>query len=656
MGQNASMKTKSAIMAVVCLVPGMCAGDVIDEALSLAGLTKETAGFDEGIIRLYSFDEFTLPSFRTIESNPWRGLRFFETVKHSIALTHPDPAALLMSTRPWTGDATRRDLLGSMTARWEAEAKRPNALDNALRRIGVTAVPSMSDVPESVREAAALILLASIDSKPYYDAAFAGVGDLQQAIQSDLASPAGPFGTIERLRLLRGTDLRFLYTAAADLLAACKTASEWVKDVRFQENYKFEVDTSWGRVTLSGGRSDIYGSGDHLLIIDTSGDDIYLGGARGRPSCWFSAIIDTQGTDTYISEQADLDGPIDKRQSRSQHKTLGPASAHFGIAVLIDLQGDDLYRSVERSQGSARFGVAVLLDEAGDDGYESYVDSQGFAYCGAGFLIDLAGDDYYSGFNQVQGCGLVRGIGILADSKGNDIYIANDEIIEFPSPQSAEHNVSMAQGAGYGVRADYTDGHSLGGGIGILFDGGGNDTYRCGVFGQGVGYWQGIGAIFDISGNDEYHGVWYVQGASAHFAIGYLEDAAGNDKYTATMNMAQGAGHDFSVGYLIDRSGDDTYKAPNLSLGAGNANGIGIFIDYAGDDHYEANGTTLGRVNPTDGGLRTMAFALGLFIDGDGNDKFPEGLEWVGNSKRNVQWGRREERVADSQIGIFLSK
>jgi hypothetical protein len=292
----------------------------------------------------------------------------------------------------------------------------------------------------------------------------------------------------------------------------------------------------------------------------------------------------------------------------------------------------------------------------GDDVYDAYTDSQGFGRCGTGMLLDMAGSDRYSGFSQVQGCGLVKGVGILADATGNDIYVANDEIIDFPSPQSANNNISMSQGAGFGVRADFSDGHSMGGGLGVLYDGAGNDTYTCGVFGQGVGYWQGIGALFDIDGDDVYHGAWYVQGASAHFAIGYLEDIAGNDKYTATMNMAQGAGHDFSIGYLIDRAGNDSYTAPNLSLGAGNANGIGVFVDLFGNDIYDTRGTTLGRVNPTDTGIRAMAFSLGLFIDLGGIDTFPANLEWAGNAKQSVHWARREERPADSQVGIFFSR
>jgi hypothetical protein len=155
-----------------------------------------------------------------------------------------------------------------------------------------------------------------------------------------------------------------------------------------------------------------------------------------------------------------------------------------------------------------------------------------------------------------------KGFGLLLDALGDDTYTAHPMPIEFPSPQTAERNVSMAQGAGYGRRADYSDGRSWAGGVGVLIDVQGNDRYLCGVFGQGVGYWGGIGMLIDLQGDDGREGAWYVQGAAAHFAIGYLEDRLGNDRTLAAMNMAIGAGHDFSIGYYIDFAGNDEYNAP----------------------------------------------------------------------------------------------
>jgi hypothetical protein len=299
----------------------------------------------------------------------------------------------------------------------------------------------------------------------------------------------------------------------------------------------------------------------------------------------------------------------------------------------------------------------LLVDSAGDDVYDAYVDALGYARFGIGVLEDRAGNDVYLGFNQVQGCGETAGAGLLIDRRGNDQYLGNDEVIDFPSPQSAEHNVTMGQGVGYGRRADYLTGNSLSGGIGVLIDNGGNDVYRAGVFAQGTGYWEGTGILWDREGNDEYFGQWYVQGTSAHFGIGYLEDQQGDDTYTALLNMAQGAGHDFGSGYLLDLGGNDTHVAPNVSLGAGNANGIGFLLQLSGDDSYEARGIAMGAAEAAQPGtLRERALTLGVFLDFGGNDSYPERLAWATNVARVANIARRGPSRAESQLGIFYDR
>jgi hypothetical protein len=295
------------------------------------------------------------------------------------------------------------------------------------------------------------------------------------------------------------------------------------------------------------------------------------------------------------------------------------------------------------------------LTFAGNDAYDGYAFVQGAGLAGIGALIDREGRDQYACFYEAQGFGAVKGFGLLLDALGDETYTAHPTPIEFPSPQTAERNVSMAQGAGYGRRADYSDGRSWAGGVGMLIDVQGNDRYTCGVFGQGVGYWGGVGMLIDLQGDDVREGTWYVQGAAAHFAIGYLEDRLGNDRTLAAMNMAIGAGHDFSIGYYIDFAGNDEYNAPSLALGGANANGIGIFVDLAGDDLYQARSkdANFGRANPIGRGtLRERGFALGLFLDAGGNDSYPPGVEFAGNGRNWIIWAVQNERPAESQLGL----
>jgi hypothetical protein len=251
--------------------------------------------------------------------------------------------------------------------------------------------------------------------------------------------------------------------------------------------------------------------------------------------------------------------------------------------------------------------------------------------------------------------GYTKGCGLLVNYEGNDKYIAEDSIIIYPSSQSKEHNSSLAQGFGFGKRADFLDGHSWAGGVGVLCDIRGNDYYSAGVFGQGCGYWFAVGMLLDGEGDDSYNGAWYIQGSGAHFAVGYLDDFSGNDLYNVSINMSLGSGHDFTIGYFNERGGNDIYNVPNLSLGGGNANGIGIFHDHAGDDTYITHGgTILGRVNPLKMGAREFLNVFGVFIDGGGNDKYNE--PWAKNSTRWISPKVDSTDTSPYEIGVGIDR
>jgi hypothetical protein len=171
----------------------------------------------------------------------------------------------------------------------------------------------------------------------------------------------------------------------------------------------------------------------------------------------------------------------------------------------------------------------------------------------------------------------------------------------------------------------------MSGGLGVLRDATGDDTYTTGIFGQGTGYWFGTGLLLEGAGADHYDGWWYVHGSAAHFAVAALLDDAGGDTYQVAMpgdparNTSVGVGHDFSIGWLVDRDGDDIYHAPNLSLGAGNAAGFGFFLDLAGNDTYTATSDfSFGNASIETPGdtLRIAAGTIGLFVDRGGTDGY----------------------------------
>ena len=638
----------------------------IETALGTAGLSLSAARFDANLGTLFGKGEFTTPFFVACNENPWRMPFFVETLKSDFGTMAGRPSESLAAGSRLLGCGTRRTLLGDPSRAWLTTATKPNSFAEVLADMKTKGlikanIPSIAGVPNEVQQAASLVLRQLQQVLPYRKLAFAGTDPA--AAYEFFAKGATDDSNVEAfnkaLRIYRSVDVSYLCAGGHDLFLAAQTAQSLAQTTSEATSYDFKVDTAWGSIHLTGGGATTHSDKASLLIIDTGGNDGYINtGGNASASNWASIIIDTHGDDHYLSDPA-LDSKFvsdfDGRKSGSQ--VPGPAGALLGYAVLLDSEGTDVYRTHRPGLGSGRLGCAALVDTTGDDIYDAYADGEGFGMFGVGILEDTSGDDKYNGFSQVQGVGQTMGFGYLVDRSGLDRYLANDTVIDNPSAQSADHNMSMSQGAGNGRRADYLDGHSLAGGIGILNDESGSDTYIAGVFAQGVGYWQSVGLLWDSKGNDVYRGQWYVQGAAAHFAIGYLEDVTGNDEYFAPMNMAQGAGHDFSLGFLLDREGDDSHNAPNLSLGAGNANGIGVMIDLAGNDKYTSSGITLGKsAEAPKQSLRSKAFSLGLFMDLAGGDTYPSSCNWAQNGSRSANWTDRLPNPSESQLGIFWDR
>ncbi|MCU0724166.1 MAG: MBL fold metallo-hydrolase, partial [Planctomycetes bacterium] len=198
--------------------------------------------------------------------------------------------------------------------------------------------------------------------------------------------------------------------------------------------------------------------------------------------------------------------------------------------------------------------------------------------------------------------------------------------------------VSFVQGAGFGRRADFGDGHSLAGGIGLLVEAGGDDSYLGGVYCQGAGYWFALGALEDRAGNDRYSSVQYSLGSAPHMAVGSCVDLDGNDTYnidTADLYMQSvGCARDGSLAVFIDGAGDDQYRVGNRSAGSGEVNATGFFWDRAGDDTYVTERTTPSPSSPAfgcvgvesaePGSFRATVPSAGVFLDTGGHDTFAE--------------------------------
>jgi hypothetical protein len=659
--------------------------EAFDNALGVAGLSTKTARFDDNLIRLFGGGEFATTFYQSCSENPWRIPFFSDVIRRDLATLGGRPSDSILAGSRLLGFNLRRTLLDNPNKGSEERSAHTGALADVLARMSkegllLSPPPALSGVPPEAQHAAALVLDVMLRTVTYRRLAFRNVRDIASEYDFVASLPPGNNDDIQEAPfarlydLYRNTDMRFLLAGGHDLTLAAQVAETFASKVPPTVKYDCRFQTKWGLVRLHGGTPTVYDNVPTALVIDTGGKDKYLNvPSNAGPLNWVSVVIDTDGDDLYLSDP-DLEfKKVQDWPGRKQATSRpGPAGALFGYAVLVDSSGNDIYRSHRPGLGSGRLGVGVLLDKNGDDTYDSYADSEGFGTFGAGILEDENGTDHYDGFLQVQGCGQTMGFGYLVDRAGNDTYIANDTVIDFPSAQSALHNTSMSQGAGNGRRADYLEAHALSGGIGVLFDAAGNDTYQCSVFGQGTGYWNGVGMLWDSAGDDKYIGNWYVQGAAAHFAIGVLEDLSGNDIYSAGMNMAQGAGHDFSVGMLYEHGGDDKFASPSLSLGAGNANGIGVYVKDAGNAQYDlfttvdkgtgkllrpATTLILGRAaEAPKASLRSRALCLGLFLDLAGTNSFPHEASWAQPGARIANWTDRSLTPAESQVGVFWDK
>ena len=690
----------SSISAGVATAARAEAYDPISVALARVGLTKETASIDRDDMNFFGGNRYRLHLFDVFMNDPFKIPEFVPALSSSAlsASRSLGSATVFAGLRVEAG--VGRGLISNVVSDYEKRLKRPDCLLNAIEYLYEAASqnevieldPGLSKLtaalPDSIAEPLALIVLAAAEGVKWQKLAFESLGDRDALYDDALRYVAGmdsdktdpeltrrvetAIGLVDYEYLNAGaTDLAMVLDSVAVRLA--RLASTGALPVK---KLGFTCRTPLGQIIVNGTEDNVYGSSvTPFLIVDLGGNDTYFtGGSTASPSNSISILIDVAGNDRYVSPtraKASRDttgkgGPFAGNPvgDKSPGKSPGAGSdrpsfggAVLGYAFLVDLGGNDYYDGRNLSQGAAVFGVGVLCDESGDDRMRSFTASQGAGLFGLGININRSGNDHYFVYQQGQGYGYVKGCGLLLDNVGDDTYIADDSDIVFPSAQSKEHNTSLAQGMGFGKRADYVDGHSLAGGVGMLVDARGNDKYSCGVFGQGCSYWYGVGILADSSGTDEYNGVWYVQGSGAHFGVGILHDASGDDHYRASINMAQGAGHDFTVGFLLDESGDDVYDAPNLSLGGGNANGVGIFWDRNGNDTYNVSAAmTLGRANidAPRGGLRDKMLCLGLFVDTGGKDRYSK--PFAGNGKIWTQTGLNEREPIPTEKGVGLDR
>jgi hypothetical protein len=366
-------------------------------------------------------------------------------------------------------------------------------------------------------------------------------------------------------------------------------------------------DTPLGKIIVGTTGNDVYRN-DALLIIDPGGDDVYLnsaGGADGLAGRPISIAIDFGGNDRY-----------EGRRNFSQ------GCGFWGVGILVDCGGNDTYVAQNCSQGTAFFGCGLLADFGGHDRYDADTMAQGTAAFGLAALWDRAGDDSYRAAQSAQAFAGVGGCGVFLEGEGNDTYYVGGKYGD--NERYSAHFISCGQGLAIGARP------FAAGGVAILCDLAGNDSYYADIFGQGVSYWYSLGMLLDLGGNDTYRIYHYGQGAGIHLSPAIHADWSGDDNYTSH-GLCQGSAHDWGVGILIDKAGNDHYTADEIAQGSAVYNATGIFMDSAGDDLYAGRDPKQCQAAGHDGVRREYGSA-GLFCDLGGRDAY------VGGGRDNFIW------------------
>ncbi|MCC6784785.1 MAG: hypothetical protein IT457_18205 [Planctomycetes bacterium] len=403
-------------------------------------------------------------------------------------------------------------------------------------------------------------------------------------------------------------------------------------------------DTPCGPLVLGGFAKNRYAR-PVALAVDFGGDDTWSAAAsaaeRGHE---LTIAVDLYGNDSY-------EAPAPGAASHG--------AACLGIAILVDQFGDDRYAGERLTQGAGAAGIGVLCDLAGKDSYVADAYAQGAGFFGYGVLVDGAGNDTLEAALYAQGFGAPAAVGLCIDVAGEDRRTATGR---YPSSYgTAGEFMAMSQGCGIGMRTLDTGKVHVGGGFGILLDGGGDDHDTVGEFGYGIGYFLGVGIVRERGGNDLVEASRYGIATGAHQAVGLVLDDDGDDRYV-NRHVASIAGNwDHMVSVLIDARGDDVYEAGGISLGSATITSFGALIDGAGKDRYAAGGGELALGNcghPEDvrNGLRSIA----LFLDLAGQDEYLETHASTAATNGALTPRRRsdthETKTAESGLGLFVDR
>lgn len=538
---------------------------------------------------------------------------------------------------------------------------------------------------------------------------------------TNAVQPSATYGTVnmaamgKALEILRGMLVREKLESWKQALLKTPDIQTLVPGV--DGTVKAVLDSPYGRIVIGGPGWNVYRDVDAAVIIDLGGDDDYVFTKSEQQIGVFpvSMIVDYEGDDLY-----------------QVARVGGPGVGILGISVLLDLKGNDRYCQGLSPLFEPRKNTRDTLVEKDPEGVDTrivpfvkvYGDPAkpdqpgvlldagfgfGAGFCGVGVLVDEEGDDLYLGQKYVFGAAMWRAVGLLQDGGGNDVYVTglasigvgiNGAFGVLDDRGGNDHYQCLGlHESGYSAGQEWDNGYdgwgigggsswraenrgkepkpTMGGGIGLVHDGGGDDSYTGSSMGMAAGYAGGVGAIVDDGGNDTYfvkrgpagdnRSGWsgnHALGNGCHRGIGYLLDRAGNDRYSAS-GLGGGSGWDLGIGYLMDLGGDDALidlhgKNEGGNTGWAAACSLAVSFQKGGTDTYER--TTYGDAANLGDGYPQTGGNFGFFIEvGPEKDVYPgkEGgpRRYDNNTARADQ--SKPKKEADGKdysqgIGLFV--
>ncbi|MFN2641585.1 MAG: carboxypeptidase-like regulatory domain-containing protein [Actinomycetota bacterium] len=322
---------------------------------------------------------------------------------------------------------------------------------------------------------------------------------------------------------------------------------------------------------------------DAVLVVDQGGNDTYAnnaGGSDGAVGVPLAVVFDQGGNDQYV--------PL----SSNFNPTIG-AGRNFGIGILVDNAGNDIYAAGAGSIGSGNRGAGSVIDLTGDDVYKTVGGafsnlSMGAAVSGYGFVEDdgvasssFAPTDCPSTPAKSLNCFLATGTGNLGYANTGGVGLVIERALGTNSYSSAAAlDLYSVLSGGFAI------GDSVNGGVGVVLGSQGNDIYSCVASGTAysgpcIGTTQiGLGLVDDPGGNDYYS----VSKATSTSTVPFGAFGIG----APSLEIVQGTG----LGVFADEAGTDTYQCIAIScMGVGHT-GEALFLDYSGADSYAFDSAT----------------------------------------------------------------